>query len=285
MNEIVTPLRRRGRPASATPEASGEVQSLDRAIALLEVLANSEGLGLSEVARRAELPPSTAHRLLATLHRRSLVGQDHETGTWTVGVGLFRIGSAYLRIRKLPDIARPLIKDLLSEVDETVNVSMLDRNEIVCVVQAESHAAVRAFFRLGRRLPVHASAAGKAILAAGSDEFRRQMLASLTFERFTANTHADGESLLRDVAKVRQRGWAVDDEEYTIGMRCVSAVVLNERAEPAGAVSISAPTARMLPERMDRLGERVRATAGTLSELYSGLRAAEPEPQPTSGPP
>src|SRR5947209_2475771 len=99
--------RRRGRPASANSEA-GDVQSLDRAVALLEVLANEEGLALSEVARRAQLPPSTVHRLLATLHRRGLVGHEVETGLWTVGAGLFRVGSAYLRVRKLPDIARPI---------------------------------------------------------------------------------------------------------------------------------------------------------------------------------
>ena len=271
MSEVVTPLRRRGRPASATSDASGDVQSLDRAIALLEVLANSEGLGLSEAARHAELPPSTAHRLLATLHRRGLVGHDQETGLWTVGVGLFRIGSAYLRIRKLPEIARPIIRQLLVEVEETVNVSMLDRGELVCVAQAESHAAVRAFFRLGRRLPLHASAAGKAILASASDEFRRELLEASRLERFTPNTHGSRKLLMADIAQVAQRGWAIDDEEHTIGMRCVSAAILNEHAEPAGAISVSAPAVRMAPDRIAILGERVGATAKVLTELFSGL--------------
>lgn len=272
MSQTVTPLRRRGRPASATSEASGDVQSLDRAIALLEVLAGSDGLGLSEVARQAELPPSTVHRLLATLLRRGLAGQDQETGLWTVGVGLFRIGSAYLRIRKLPDIARPIIRKLLLEVEETVNVSMLDQREVVCVAQAESHAAVRAFFRLGRRLPIHASAAGKAILAAGSEAFRRELLEGATLERFTPNTHRSLKALMADVARGAERGWALDDEEHTIGMRCVSAAILNEHSEPAGAVSISAPAVRMASEQMAVLGERVKTTATALTELYSGRK-------------
>ena len=266
------PLRRRGRPPSATSDASGDVQSLDRAIVLLEVLANSDGLGLSELARHAELPPSTVHRLLGTLHRRGLVGQDHETGLWTVGVGLFRIGSAYLRIRKLPDIARPIIRQLLVEVDETVNVSMLDRREIVCVAQAESHAAVRAFFRLGRRLPLHASAAGKAILASGSEPFRRELLTGAELQQYTPKTHRNVETLMAEVARVAERGWAFDDEEHTIGMRCVSAAILNEYSEPAGAISISAPAVRMAPERMAILGERVRMTATVLTELFSGRK-------------
>ncbi len=274
MSEALTPLRRRGRPASATSEPSGDVQSLDRAMALLEVLAGSDGLGLSEVARQAELPPSTVHRLLATLHRRALVGHDRETGLWTVGVGLFRIGSAYLRNRKLPDIARPIIRKLLLEVDETVNVTMLNGREIVCVAQAESHAAVRAFFRLGRRLPVHASAAGKAILAAGSDAFQRELLDGSVFERFTENTLSSRKALMGDLAQVAKRGWAIDDEEHTIGMRCVSAAILNEFAEPAGALSISAPSVRMAPARMAILGERAKETALTLTRLFSGLTSA-----------
>lgn len=274
MSETVTPLRRRGRPASVTAEPGGEVQSLDRAIGLLEVLASGEGLGLSELARQAELPPSTVHRLLMTLNRRGLVGHDAETGLWTVGVGLFRIGSAYLRIRKLPDIARPIVRRLLDEVGETVNVTMLDGQEIVCVAQAESHAAVRAFFRLGRRLPLHASAAGKVILAAASEPLRSRLLEDVSLDRFTENTRVSRKALMADVAAAAERGWAVDDEEHTIGMRCVSAPILNEEGEPAGAISISAPSVRMAPDRMQLLGERVRETALVLTGLFSGRKPA-----------
>lgn len=274
MTDIVTPLRRRGRPPSAgATETGGEVQSLDRAMALLEILAAGEGSALSEVARRAELPPSTVHRLLTTLQRRALVSHDASTGLWTVGVGLFRVGSAYLRIRKLPEIARPLIRGLLEEVGETVNLSMLDGRGVVCVAQAESHAPVRAFFRLGQRLPLHASAAGKAILAAGSERLRGDLLDGLALERFTPRTHRARRSLLADVAACAARGWAVDDEEHTVGMRCVSAAILNEWAEPAGAVSISAPSVRMGTERVGTLGAQAHATARRLSELYSGLRS------------
>ena len=237
MSEAVIPLRRRGRPSSARPEA-GEVQSLDRAIVILGIVATEDGMTLSEIARKADLPTSTVHRLLTTLQRRGMVGHDAASGSWTVGVELFRIGSAYLRIRKLPEIGRPIIRDLGRDVDETVNLSMLDGHELVCVAQAESHAAVRAFFRLGRRLPMHASAAGKSILAACSDEARQEHLSALTLDRFTKNTHTTRKALLADVAEVARRGWAVDDEEHTLGMRCVAAPIFNEWGEPIGAVSV-----------------------------------------------
>lgn len=272
MSEAVTPLRRRGRPSTLGSDAGGEVQSLDRAIAILSVLATADGMMLSEIARTADLPTSTVHRLLTTLQRRGLVGHDPTSGFWTVGVELFRIGSAYLRIRKLPEISRPVIRDLLREVDETVNVSMLDGKELVCVAQAEGHAAVRAFFRLGRRLPIHASAAGKTILAVARDDLRKEHLSGLAFDRFTDKTHRTRKALLADLAEVARRGWAIDDEEHTLGMRCVAAPVFNEWGEPIGALSISAPTVRMPSDRLAVLGPRAKEAADHLTTLFSGSK-------------
>jgi len=271
MSEALTTVRRRGRPSSgAGGEGGGEVQSLDRAIALLEVLSMADGLGLSEVARRAELPTSTVHRLLTTLERRGFVSHDPATGLWVVGLGLFRIGSAYLRIRKLPDIGHALIRELSMSVDETVNISMVDGKELVCVGQAEGHAAVRAFFRVGRRLPIHASGGGKAILAAMKPDARRVWLGNAPLERYTDHTHVDYAALEADIEAIHARGYGIDDEEHTLGMRCVAAAILDEWDEPVGALSISAPTVRMPEARIDSLGAVVRQAARRLTMMYSG---------------
>ncbi|MDR6952094.1 IclR family acetate operon transcriptional repressor [Ancylobacter sp. 3268] len=272
MSEAVTSIRRRGRPSSSgAAESGGEVQSLDRAISLLEVLALSDGMTLSELARRAELPTSTVHRLLATLDRRGLVGNDPATGQWMVGLGLFRIGSAYLRIRKLPEISRMLLRELSGAVGETVNLSMIDGPHLICVAQVESHAAVRAFFRIGGALPIHASGGGKAILAAMNPEARRAWLGGDQLQRFTEHTHVSRRALQADLADLAERGYSIDDEEHTPGMRCVAAAVLDEWREPVGAISISAPTVRMPPERIADLGARVRDAAQRLTHRYSGL--------------
>ena len=272
MSDVVTTLRRRGRPStSGGAESGGEVQSLDRAIALLEVLALSDGMTLSDVARRAELPTSTVHRLLTTLERRGLVGHDPGTGLWMVGVGLFRIGSAYLRIRKLPEIARVLIRELSHGVNETVNMSLIEGPKLVCVAQVESHAAVRAFFSIGGALPIHASGGGKAILAAMNPEARRAWLGGDQLIGFTEHTHVSRRALQADLAEIAERGFSIDDEEHTPGMRCVAAAVLDEWREPVGAISISAPTVRMPPERIADLGAQVRAAAQRLTTRYSGI--------------
>lgn len=272
MNQAVPSIvRRRGRPSTSTgTESGGEVQSLDRAIALLEVLALSDGLTLSEVARAAELPTSTVHRLLTTLERRGLVGHDAATGQWMVGIGLFRVGSAYLRIRKLPEIARSLLRELSHGVNETVNLSLIEGPHLICVAQVESHAAVRAFFRIGGDLPIHASGGGKAILAAMNPEARRAWLGGDQLQRFTEHTHVSRRALQADLAQIAERGYSIDDEEHTPGMRCVAAAVLDEWREPVGAISISAPTVRMPPERIIDLGARVREAARRLTTQYSG---------------
>jgi IclR family transcriptional regulator, acetate operon repressor len=263
--------RRRGRPSSVAAEPVAEVQSLDRAMAILGVLAAAEGLSLSEIARRSGLPTSTVHRLLATLERRELVAHDRLTGSWTVGVGLFHIGSAYLRVRKLPEIGRPIMRSLLDEVNETVNLTLLEGRDIVCVAQAESHAPVRAFFRLGSRLPVHASGAGKSMLAAAPGIIPFD---EITLSGFTEHTHRDIASLKADLTRIASRGYAIDDEEHAPGMRCVAAAVYDERGAPIGAISVSAPTVRMPPERVAEIGRRVAASAAKITALYSGSEAA-----------
>lgn len=271
MDEIVPrATRRRGRPPLPHPEHGSEVQSLDRAISILEVLASVAHVSLAEISRRTALPVSTVHRQLQTLQHRGLVGHDAETGLWSVGVGLFRIGSAYLRIRKLPEIARPVLRRLQQETDETVNLALLEQGQMVSAGQAESHASVRAFFRPGSRMPLYASASGKALLAAISPEERERLLQGERMVAFTPSTRATRAALAADIREIAARGYAIDDEEHSLGMCCVAAVILNEFGEPAGALSISAPKFRMTPDRLPPLGAAVRDAARELTALYSG---------------
>lgn len=275
MNDIAKPEtpRRRGRRPSANGEGSSDIQSLDRAISILEVLAGIDSTSLAEISRRTGLPISTVHRQLQTLEHRGLVGHDVETGLWSVGVGLFRIGSAYLRIRKLPEIARPMLRFLQQTTGETINLSKFEDPFIICVGQAESHASVRAFFRPGSELPLHASAAGKAVLAMLSPERRKKLLDGHNYIPFTDSTHRDEASLLADVEQTVQRGYAIDNEEHSLGMRCVGTAILNEFGEPAGTISVSAPNFRMTQERTAVFGNAVMQAAQQLTLQYAGRAA------------
>ncbi|HSS62862.1 MAG TPA: helix-turn-helix domain-containing protein, partial [Gammaproteobacteria bacterium] len=152
--------RRRGRPVkSAAGEGSGQVQSLSRALALLEHLAAAaeRGISLTDLARRARLPPSTTHRLLATLDQQGFAELDTERGLWFVGVRTFVVGNAFLANRDFVATARPFMRRLVEDSGESVNLGILDEGEVVFLSQVECREMMRMFVRLGGRVPAHAS--------------------------------------------------------------------------------------------------------------------------------
>ncbi|MGG5890237.1 HTH-type transcriptional regulator BhcR [Falsiroseomonas sp. HC035] len=263
--------RRRGRPRLAPAEADeAPLQSLDRAIALLAALAQSDGVTLTELASRAGLPMSTAFRILGTLQRRGLAECDAGTQSWSVGVETFRIGSAFLRRRKLVDRARDAMQGLVAQCGETANLAVAEEDGVVFVSQVETHETIRAFFRPGTRALFHASGIGKAILAHRTPA---QVAASLKrggLPRFTEHTLVALPALLTDLVQVRQRGYAIDDEERNLGMRCVGAAIFNEFGEAIAGLSVSGPSVRITPEALPRFGPLVRQAADVVTHAIAG---------------
>jgi IclR family acetate operon transcriptional repressor len=263
--------RRRGRPRREVPEAEdAPVQSLDRAIALLAAIAEADGLTLTDLAARAGLPLSTAHRMLQTLQRRGLAEFEAGTQLWCVGVETFRIGSAFLRRRKLVDRGREAMLTLAAESGETVNLAVAEEDGVVFVSQVETHEPIRAFFRPGSRAMFHCSGVGKAILAHRPADLVAATLKRSGLPRFTPTTLSTLPALLADLAAVRARGFAVDDEERNPGMRCVGAAIFNEHGEAVAGLSVSGPTVRMTPEAALRMGPLVRAAAEQVTRAVAG---------------
>jgi len=268
--------RGRGRPATRRGQATGPVTSLDRGLLLLTALSEADGLTLSDLAQRVGLAPSTVHRLLATLEQRCFVQQDETSQRWTVGVAAFTVGSAFLRERKLATAGRPVMQALMQEVGETVNLGVADEGEVVYVTQVESHAPMRAFFRPGRRAPMHSSAIGKALLAEISDAALRDILQHHGLPRFTERTIDSPAGLRSALDQVRARGWAVDDEEHTPGMRCVAATVHDEYGAPIAAVSLSGPSVRLTETRLGELGARIVRAAAEITGRLGGRAPSSP---------
>jgi IclR family acetate operon transcriptional repressor len=160
--------------------------------------------------------------------------------------------------------------ELMTRSGETANLAVAEEDGVVFVSQVETHEAIRAFFRPGTRSPFHASGIGKAILAHSEPERLGRLLPAATLPVFTPRTHASREALLDDLAGIRAQGFAVDDEERNLGMRCVAAAVFNEYGEPVGGVSVSGPTVRVTPERVAALGPLVRQAAAELTEAMGG---------------
>jgi IclR family acetate operon transcriptional repressor len=270
--------RRRGRPRLAEGSAEdAPLQSLDRAMALLAELASADGLTLTEIAARAGLPMSTAYRMLGTLQRRGLAEFEGATQLWFVGVETFRIGSAFLRRRKLVDRAQGPMQELMTLCGETANLAVAEEDGVVFVSQVETHEAIRAFFRPGTRSLFHASGIGKAILAHRAAPQVAASLKRTGLPRFTDRTLTTAPALLADLAAIRARGWAIDDEERNPGMRCVGAAIFNEVGEAVAGLSVSGPTVRITPESLARFGPLVRDAADQVTHAIAGRR-----PEPTA---
>ncbi len=259
--------RKRGRPRgrAAGSEDSGGVRALDRALDILDVIAGASGLTLSEIAQRLDLAPSTVHRVLVTLAVRGVAESDHATQTWHVGPTAFRHGSAFMRRSGLVERARPVLRRLMEVTGETANLGILDGNAVLFLNQAETHETIRAFFPPGTRSPLHASGIGKALLAHMRSFELRQLMREMQLSRFTPMTLSEPQALLDDLALIRARGYSLDNEERSLGMRCIAAPVFDLAGEAAAGISVSGPLSRMDDGRLEAMSESVIAAARELS--------------------
>jgi IclR family acetate operon transcriptional repressor len=262
----------RGRPRSLklAAEPAGSVQAIDRALGVLAIIAASDGLTLTDLGQRAGLAPSTAHRILASLEAHKFVFHDEERGLWLIGVGAFEVGTAFLRNRRLAGIGRIVMHELMERTGETVNLGIEDGGEVVFISQVESHGALRAFFRAGSRAAIHASGVGKALLGEMTEARVREILYKRGLAKFTERTLVAPANLFQELAAIKKRGWAVDDEERNLGMRCVAAPIFNEYGEAIAGVSVSGPTVRITPERALELGPQVKRAAEEITASIGG---------------
>lgn len=249
------------------------VQSLARGLSLLDSLAESPmGVSLSDLCQQVGLSASTAHRLLTTLEERRYVRCHPQTRHWSIAVQAFIAGSAFAKARDLREIARPRMRILMEKSGETVNLGVIDGGEAVLLAQVECHQFMRAIAPPGVRIPVHSSAIGKALLSTLPEPDVARILREHGMPRLTPKTLITAARLRADLARAREVGYAIDDQEHSLGVRCVAAVIYNEHREALGAVSLSGPAVRLTDERMPSLGSLIRETADAIAEAYCGNR-------------
>ncbi|MGH7051446.1 MAG: IclR family transcriptional regulator [Acetobacteraceae bacterium] len=252
-------------------ERSANVQALT----LLNLLAEREaGSSLTDLSRASALAPSTTHRLLTALRQGRFVRFDRELTRWFVGVQPFTVGNAFLHTRDLARAAKPYLQALMEETQETANFAVEDEGMTVYLSQVQSRQFMRAIARPGGRVFMHSSALGKAMLAALPRRTAMKIVADRGLPVFTPHTLGTAACPRRTLDEVERQGFAVDDEEYLIGLRCVAAALCDEEGTPLGAVSVSGPTVRVTRERVAELGQAVRRVAGTLTAELGGRRLA-----------
>ncbi len=250
--------------ANASSGRSGSVQSIERAFALLEILADHGGmLGLSQLSELSGLPLPTIHRLVRTLVELGYLHQE-PSRQYALGARLIRLGES--SVHMLSVTARPHLTRLVDELGESANMAMLDGDRIVYVAQVPSRHSMRMFTEVGRRALPHGTAVGKAILAGMPADKVRDLLQRTGMPRYTDHTITDPAEFARQLETAADTGYAIDEGEQELGVRCIAVAV--PEAPARLAISISGPVGRMTEDLLERavplLGQVGRALSDDL---------------------
>lgn len=249
----------------------GGVQSVDRALQILEILARDGDAGVSEIAEEMGVHKSTVSRLVGSLVNRDMVRQNSERGKYRLGFGILRLASAIPGRLSVVHEAREVLEDLASEYKETVNLAVLRSNYAVNVDQAMGPSTLATYDWVGSLTPLHATSSGKVLLAALTADERSQVLKAVGLPARTPRTVTNRGELEKQLLDVARNGYAVVREEFEIGLTAVAVPVFNHLGAVIAAVSISGPAFRFDPAEQPGLIEGLR-DAGLAISTRMGYR-------------
>jgi DNA-binding IclR family transcriptional regulator len=232
-----------------------------KAIGILDILATKAevGISLAELSSLIDMPKSSTHRYLATLQELRLA-ERKDGDRYCLGTKLIELAGSFLVHSDLRNESQAILNELAEKTGETIHLAVPSGTEVVYIAKVESKHALGMFSHIGARLPMYCTALGKAILAFGSNEHVLAVTAESLKVR-TPNSIISAQALEAELALTRSRGYAIDDEENEIGIRCVGAPIFDFTATPIAAISISVPRERMDQERYSSLGPLVREAA------------------------
>ncbi len=255
---------KRRMPGTESQAQSG-VQSIERALDIIEAVAAEEsGLNLTEISKRTQLHKSTAYRIIETLTGRGYLAKTQE-GNYRIGLKLIEAVSYYINSLELQTEARPYVAKLSARFGLTSHLGVLDGEYVVYVEKMDVFSSVRMYSQIGLRMHAYCSSLGKCLLAGCSKQELSDAMKDCSFIRFTPNTIANMDELKAELAKVRKQGWAMDDEEYEIGNRCIAAPIYDYCGDIVAAISVSGSTHLIPNERIEEIAEVVKETALEIS--------------------
>ena len=257
------------------------VQVLDRTIAVLQAVADSETeLPAADIARQLRLHKSTVHRLLVVLESYRLIKKGPE-GSYGLGTRLIELGECAIARLKLSEYAEPHLRNLAHQTGEGAHVTILNGTELLSIAHVEGRWALHSLTRTGQRTQIHSTAAGKAMLAFLSDEACQDLIARLPLKRNTRRTIVRPSAIKLELLRVRHLGYAVDDEEFEEGLRCVSAPIFDHRGHAVASLSVAAPVFRLRNERVPQVARLVVAAANALSDDLGWQNPGDAKRAPT----
>jgi DNA-binding IclR family transcriptional regulator len=243
--------------------------SLDKALNVLEAIAQAGDSRLTALVEATGYPPATIHRILAVLTRRRYVSQDPATRKYTLGLKCLDISSRLKENLEIVTAAKPVMRKLMETTGETVNLVNFDNMEAVYIDQiSNTKSLLRMFTRVGARVPLHSSGVGKAFLAMRPRKEAVDYFRSAQKVRYTPNSLLKEDEFLRDLEETRARGYAIDREEFEAGVGCIAAVIA-QNGEVVGAMSISGPSSRLFGADTAKLAAEVVRSAAAISQRLS----------------
>ena len=253
-----------GRP-KLSEDAGTRLSSVANAILLLKAFSDEHSeIGISALSERLKLAKSTVHRLASTLLEAGMLEQNRETGKYRLGLAVFEMGSLVRRKIDFSFEAKPWLMSLREQTGETVDLSILDHGGVVCVNFLESQKVHRITSGIGLRKPAHCTAEGKALIAFQPPAVVESIVAQ-GLEQRTPRTIVQGAALNEELARIRSRGYATDDEEYELGVRAIAAPIRDDSGNAVAAVGVAGPTQRLTKNRLLALARHVDEAAKAIS--------------------
>ena len=217
-----------------------KVQTIDRTLDIIELLATAkEGLGVTEIGQKIGLHKSTVYRLLTALSNRGYIEKDSKNSTYKIGLKFIEISGLFLKKLELKTEALPFMRKLAEIIGQPVHLAILEGAEVVYIEKVELVNSIRMYSQIGRRVPAYCSAIGKILLTGLDPEALREILETIKFEKFTPNTIGSKKELQRELELVKERGWAVDNEEHEPNIKCIAAPIIDYTGKIIAAVSVS----------------------------------------------
>lgn len=268
------PVAGRAEPGARGVSPRYRIQAIERAVSILNAFSPEDPeLGVTELAERLGLHKSTVHRFMVNLDAAGLVERNPRTGRYRLGLRIFELGGLVMQQMNLWDEALPFLEGLVHDTGETGHLAVLDGGEAIYIERVEARRALRVPSAIGRGYPAHATNLGKVLLADLAPEQVEQIVAERGLAAYTPHTITDPERLAGELERIRAVGYAVDNEEYDEGLRCIGAPVRDHSGHVVAALGIGGPATRIIPDRVDELAELVMTAARGLSRRLGAHRS------------
>jgi len=242
------------------------MRSLQKALDIIERIAESKNVGIRKLAAMTGFPPATIHRIITVLSERHYVEQDPATRKYSLSFRILELGAKLQQQSQLVAKARPYLEDLMADTRESANLAVRDGDEMVYVDHVPSdYSLLQLFTRIGARVPLYNTGVGKVFLSTMNPRELEEYLQRTAIKRQTPHTLTTKVDIQKELKRIRERGFAVDNEELEIGVRCIAALVYGHDGQPTGSISVSGAAVRITDERIEELARMVKNAASAVS--------------------